>query len=192
MSDVHEHAHEATELPNKRIALLIAVLALLLAFAETGSKSTQTEALAANIEASNLWAFYQAKTIRETTLRTAVEERELDLAATADAERHAALDRRLGDWRKTIARYESEPSTGEGRKELGDRAHEAEHGRDTALARNHNFELSSAAFQIAIVLASASVITGIATLLWGAGALGAVGALFLALAFLAPHAVPLI
>ena len=56
---------------NKKIALLISVLALVLAFSETLGKASQTEALSKNIEAANLWAFYQAKNIRLTTLRTA-------------------------------------------------------------------------------------------------------------------------
>jgi len=58
---------------NKRVALLIALLALVLAFSETLGKSAQTAALTHNIEASNLWSFFQAKTIRMTTLRTAAE-----------------------------------------------------------------------------------------------------------------------
>ena len=60
------------------------------------------------------------------------------------------------------ARYDSEPETGEGRKELMSRAIAAEADRDRRLGAYHLFEFSSAAFQIAIVLASASVITAAA------------------------------
>ena len=49
---------------NKKVALLIGVLALLLAFSETLGKSAQTGAISYNIEAANLWAFFQAKNIR--------------------------------------------------------------------------------------------------------------------------------
>ena len=56
---------------DKRIALLISVLALFLALSEVLGKSAQTEALTANVQANDLWAFYQAKTIRMTVLRTA-------------------------------------------------------------------------------------------------------------------------
>ena len=45
---------------NKNVALLIAVLALVLAFSETLGKAAQTSALASHIEASNLWSFFQA------------------------------------------------------------------------------------------------------------------------------------
>ena len=68
MSHGHGHADHGG---NKGIALLISVLALVLAFSETLGKNAQTSALAHNIEASNLWAFFQAKTVRQTVLRTA-------------------------------------------------------------------------------------------------------------------------
>ena len=68
-----EHAEHAAE-HNKKIALLIAVLALFLAFSETLGKSAQTEGIGYNVEASNLWAFFQAKTIRRTLVQTAAEE----------------------------------------------------------------------------------------------------------------------
>jgi hypothetical protein len=66
----HETAHSAHD-AHKRVGLLIALLALLLAFAEIQAKTAQTNALALNIEASNLWQFFQAKTVRQTNLRTA-------------------------------------------------------------------------------------------------------------------------
>src|SRR5216684_1015811 len=70
----HEHGHGGgLESRNKKIALLIAVIALFLAFSETLGKSAQTAALSFNVEASNLWAFYQAKTIRQTVLQAAAE-----------------------------------------------------------------------------------------------------------------------
>src|SRR5437762_1674555 len=158
---------------NKGVALLISVLALVLAFSETLGKGAQTAALAYNIEASNLWAFFQAKTIRQTVLRTAAEE--LEAQGTIKNE---TVKKQVEAWKKTAERYQSEPETGEGRKELSARAKEAEKKRDTAMAAYHHYELASAAVQIAIVLASASIITGIAALVWLAGALGVVGVAF--------------
>ena len=71
MSGGHAHADHGG---NKGVALLISVLALVLAFSETLGKAAQTSAISYNIEASNLWAFYQSKTIRRTILRTAAQE----------------------------------------------------------------------------------------------------------------------
>ena len=62
-----EHAQHAAGI-NKKIALLIAIMALFLAFSGMLGKSANTEALNLNILASDTWAFFQAKTIRRTTL----------------------------------------------------------------------------------------------------------------------------
>jgi hypothetical protein len=176
---------------NKRVALLIAVIAAGLAFSETLGKSAQTVSLSQNIEASNLWSFFQAKTIRMTTLRTAAEALEVDVARERDARAKAAMEKRIAEWRQTAARYDSEPDTREGRKELAARAKEAEKRRDRSLAAYHQYEMSSAALQLAIVLATANIITGVAFLLWGAVGLGAVGMAFILIGYLAPTAVHL-
>jgi hypothetical protein len=190
-----EHAahggHGGPSQANKRIALLIAVLALFLAIAETLGKSAQTDALGKNVEASNLWAFFQAKTIRQTAVRTAGEMVELNRASVTDPAQNEAIAKRLDAWAKTAARWESEPDTQEGRRELAARAKKAEEKRDLALARYHHYEVSSAAFQIAIVLASAAVITSAIALVWLSMGVGAVGIVFAAIGLFAPHAVHL-
>jgi hypothetical protein len=197
MSEIHEtiekaHEGEHGEFFNRRIALLIAVLALFLSFSETLGKSAQTEAIGANVESSDLWAFFQAKDIRRTTLNTAADQTALLAANVADPTAKAAIDKQIEAWHATAARYESDPKTGEGRKELAERAKEAEAKRDLALAKYHHYELASAAFQVGIVLASATVITGIAALAWFGGALGLVGLALTLFGFFAPHALPLI
>lgn len=185
-----EHAHHASS-SNKQIALLIAVIALCLALSETLGKGAQTEALSQNIEASNLWAFFQAKTIRMTTVRTAAEGLQTQLEKETDAGFRAVADKRIDFWNKTALRYDDEPDTGEGRKQLVVRAKRAEEKRDTSLAKYHHFEVASAAFQIGIVLASATIITGMVLLSWGAIALAAIGIGFTAIGIFAPHAVHL-
>ena len=185
-----EHVEHAAH-SNKKIALLIAVLALFLAFSETLGKSAQTAALSDNVEASNLWAFFQAKTIRMTTLRTAAEQVQITADSSTDPAAKAAMVKAIESWKNTAARYDDEPSTNEGRKQLTVRAQGAEHRRDLALARYHQYEFASAAFQIGIVMASATIITGMMVLAWISGLLGAIGLAFMALGFFAPHAVHL-
>jgi hypothetical protein len=181
----HGHGgHGLVEGDNKKIAILISVLALFLAIAETLGKSAQTDALKYNVEASNLWAFFQAKTIRKTTMETAAEQMEVDIQLAKDPTVRGILEKRASAWKARAARYESEPDTGEGRKELMARARALEAKSAVAMARYHNFEFGSAAFQIAIVLASAYLITGVVYLLWGALGLGAVGLLFSGLGLL--------
>jgi hypothetical protein len=172
--------------------LLIAVLALFLSFSETLGKSAQTEAISANVESSDLWAFFQAKSVRMTQLNTAAEQMLVAAEAASDPAAKASMQKQIDAWKKTAARYDSEPSTGEGRKELAERAKEAEEKRDLALAKYHHYELASAAFQVGIVLASAAVITGIVALAWFGGALGVLGLALMGLGLFAPHAVHLI
>jgi hypothetical protein len=170
---------------NKKVALLIAVLALVLAFSETLGKAAQTSALAYHIESSNLWGFFQAKTIRQTTIRTAAEEMEAQFGQKAPE----AVRKQIDAWKKTAERYQSEPETNEGRKELMARAKEGEARRDRFMAAYHNYEIASAAVQIAIVLASAQIITGVAALLWIAYALGGIGVFFSLVGLFWPTAV---
>src|SRR5689334_24896561 len=101
MSAGHGHIDPS----NKKIALLIAVLALVLAFAETLGKSAQTAALSYNIEAANLWSFFQAKTIRLTVLRTAAESAEVELNQIMLPKTKEAIEQRIAAWRKTADRY---------------------------------------------------------------------------------------
>jgi hypothetical protein len=181
-----DHAKEAAG-ENRRIALLIAVIALCLALSETLGKGAQTESISKNVEASNLWAFFQAKSIRRTTVQTAAEQAKLGLGATSDDAAKAAAQKQIDDWQKTAERYRSDPKTGEGQDQLSEHAKHAEEERDLATAKYHHFELASAAFQIGIVLASASIITGMLALAWISGLLTLVGIVFTALGVFVPH-----
>ena len=185
-----EHAEHASG-ANKKIALLIAVLALFLAISETLGKGAQTESISKNVEASNLWAFFQAKSIRRTVVQVAADQGKLDLAAATDDARKAAVQKQIDDWTKTAARYRSEPETGEGTEQLAEKAKHAEHERDEATAKYHHFELASAAFQIGIVLASATIITGMIALAYVGGILTLAGLLMTALGLWWPHLVHL-
>jgi hypothetical protein len=185
-----EHAQHEQHAENKRIALLIAVLALFLSFSETLGKSAQTEAIDANVRSADTWAFFQAKDIRKTTLLTAADQTNLLASGLADAAAKAAIAKQIEAWRATAARYESDPKTGSGRRELQPKAEKEEARHDLAMARYHHYELASAAFQIGIVLASATVITGMMALAWLAGLLGVAGLFLTALGFYAPHLLP--
>jgi len=180
-----EKGHEESQSSKLRIGLLIAALAALLALLEAGGKSAQTEAINANLQASDLWAFFQAKTARMTTIQTAAESAKLSLLSDLPAEAKAAIQKQIDAWNATVARYDSE-QTVEGRKELTERAKEAEAERDRKLAAYHLFELGSAASQLAIVLASAAIITGLIFLVYLAGALGLLGAVLGLIALQAP------
>ena len=185
-----EHVEHASG-SNKNIALLIAVIALFLALSETLRKGAQTEAISKNVEASNLWAFLQAKSIRRTVVEATSDQARLSLGVMGDDAAKAALQKQIDNWKNTAARYRSEPETGEGSEQLASRAKEAEKSRDLSLAKYHHYEVASAAFQIGIVLASATIITGMLALAWVAGLLAVTGIAFTMIGLFAPHAVHL-
>ena len=99
------------------------------------------------IEANNTWAFYQAKSIKGTLAEMALD----DAMARKDVNKVAALS-------KKIARYESDPATGEGKKELMAKARALEADRAVAKQRSPWYTFAGSLFQIAIVLLSASIL----------------------------------
>jgi hypothetical protein len=120
-------------------------------------------------------------------VQTAAEQSRLSLGTIGDDAAKAALQKQIDDWQKTAARYRSEPETGEGSEQLAERAKHAEEERELATAKYHHFELASAAFQIGIVLASATIITGMIVLAWISGLLAVTGIAFTALGVFMPH-----
>ncbi len=133
-----EAAEAAEQHPgnNRKIALLIAVLAFCLAVSETLSKSAQTTALSQNIEAANLWAFFQGKTARMTTIVAQADTMEILIPLATDADHKKVMQAQVERWRKDAARYDDE--AGDGRKQLTERAKVAEERRDKAEAQHHH------------------------------------------------------
>jgi hypothetical protein len=161
----------------QRAAVGIAILAMFLAITGLGGANAGKEATNNNIYASNFWAFFQAKNIRQTDFNLAADAVELAFLQDANlsAEAKAALKAKAEAYRKTSARYESEPDTNEGKKELIARAKEFEKKRDHALKQDPYFDYAEALLQIAIVLISVSIVATVPWLAFRGGAVGAVG-----------------
>jgi hypothetical protein len=119
--------------------------------------------------------------MRQTAYVLAADELELawnnDPQLSADAK--AALRRKVEEYRHTIARYESEPETGEGKKELMARARENEQKRDRALKQDPYFDYAEALLQIAIVLISVAIVAEQVWLSFVGGGLGIIGTLLM-------------
>ncbi len=193
VAEHHEHlqhtAHGGDHGGNgKRIAILIAMLAAVLAIVESGGKAKQTEQLAKNIDASDTYAFYQAKTIRSTVLRTSMAMVEAVVPEGITPDRKVKVDKTLAEWKDAADRYDSDPKGGEGRKELIEKAKRLATERDEAAMAYHNFEYGAAALQLSIVLASASVITSMPVLAAGSLVLGGIGTALGAAGWVAPDA----
>jgi predicted signal transduction protein with EAL and GGDEF domain len=160
-----------------RSALTISILAMVLAIASLGGSNAMKEATQENILAANAYAFYQAKNIRQTDYKLAAADLELQMARepNMNANAKAMYEKKLGDYKKTIERYESEPDTREGKKELMARAKEHEAIRDHAMQQDPWFDYAEGALQIAIVLLSVSIVASIPALYWAGTLLGALG-----------------
>lgn len=160
-----------------RSALTISILAMVLAIASLGGSNAMKEATQENILAANAYAFYQAKSIRQTEYKLAAADLELQLARepNMNANAKALFEKKMADYNKTIQRYESEPETKEGKKELMARAKEHEAIRDHAMQQDPWFDYAEGALQIAIVLLSVSIVAGIPALYWAGTLLGALG-----------------
>jgi hypothetical protein len=161
----------------QRAAIAIAIFAMILAICSLGGSNAGKEALNNNVLASNHFNFFQAKNMRQTAVQLAADELELgwlNAPGLPDATREA-MRQRLEQYRKTIDRYESEPETREGKKELIVRAREHEEKRDHALKQDPYFDYAEALLQIAIVLISVSIIASLPWLAFFGGAIGVVG-----------------
>jgi hypothetical protein len=170
----------------KRAAMAIAFFAMLLAITGLGGNNATKEAINENIQASNAFNFFQAKNMRQTSLVLAANELELAWANVSGLPESAktALRDKLADYRKTIARYESEPETGEGKKELLVKAREHEQKRDHALKQDPYFDYAEALLQIAIVLISVSIVADQKWLSLIGGGVGLLGGLLMVNGFL--------
>ena len=183
-----------------RAALLIAVIAAVLAVGGLGGGNATDAMIINTIRASDTWAFFQAKNVRQTAYEIANVEIEGDLAEPGlDPATRTRLERMLADNRATIARYDSEPdpdapndpTAGEGKRQLTARARAFEAEREVAMARDDNFDWAEVLLQLALVLGSVAILAINRPILILSGLLGALGALLTLNGFLLLVALPI-
>ncbi len=172
---------EADNTRTKWIGVYVGILATLLAIGGVGGGNATKDATRANIEVTNMWAFFQAKNVRRTSFSLAADELELSLKTNAGltAEARKAVEEKAKAYRDTVAAFTSDKERNEGLDELFQRAKVLEAERDVALRKDPYFDLSQALLQIAIVLASVSLIAGANSLLIGSGILAVGGTLLM-------------
>ncbi len=167
----------------RRVALVTAIIAVVMAFSALGGSNSTKEMLLAQQQASDQWAFYQAKVIREHLYRTQAEQAKVALLAqgkTMPAEARRALEEVQARFEAEAARYAKE------KNEIEPQAKKLEAQRDMAATKDQSFDYASVLFQIAIVLGSVAILSAsravlVACLFFGAAAafLGANGFLLL-------------
>lgn len=145
---------------------VITVIALLLAVTTYVSNGFSSKILTNTIKANDTWNFYQAKSIKQSIAEGQLEE-------AKDPKRKEMLQAK-------IDRYESDPAKGEGKKELMAKALKIEAERDEAKKHTPWLTFAAMAFQLAIVLLSASILAVDKRMFWGSIAVSAIGAMLLA------------
>lgn len=186
ISEIREERaeNEAEEKFRNMAALLIAIFAAVLAIGSLGGGNVAEDMVHANIKANDMWAFFQAKNMRQTMYEVAVDEIRMQMAMPGVApEVRARLEQTARDYEATIARYDDEPDReapadslrGEGKKQLAARARMYERQREKAEAQDANFDYSEVALQLALVLGSVAILASSRPVLWGSAGLGLVG-----------------
>jgi hypothetical protein len=144
----------------KLTGIYLGIIAMLLAITTLGGSNATKVMMNANIQASDIYGFYQAKYARQTSYRLAADQLDVLLAANPAMPEAAKtkIDDRIKRWRATAERYETDPASGQGKQQLLVTAREWQAKRDRAAERDPNFDFAEALFQIAIVLGSVSIV----------------------------------
>jgi Domain of unknown function (DUF4337) len=163
---------------DKLIGVYIGILAVALAICSMGAGNASQDAMLTNIEASNTWAFFQAKNIRRQTYRLHIDDYTTMLAANPSMpdDAKALIKTKIEEYKAQDKRLTSEPEKKEGLDELSAKAKVLETARDQAMKRGPYFDYGQALLQIAIVLASIAIISGGNLLLFASFLVGALGA----------------
>jgi len=173
---------------SRRVALITAIYAVVLAVASLGGNNAMKEMLLAQQQSSDQWAFYQAKVIREHLYRSQKLTVELALAEPSalkgdERTKYEALAQRLGEEEK---RYNAE------KKDVERDAKKLEHERDVNRDRDPYFDYAEVLLQIAIVTASVSILATSRPMFWFSMVLAALGAVLTANGFLLVFRLPLL
>lgn len=170
--DPHETAEKAADPFARRVALFVAVYAVGLAVAALGGSNAAKEMMMAQQKATNLWAYYQAKVIRENLYLLEAEKLELDgelRGAGRSAEEKARVDAVRSRYRAKADEYKRE------KEGIKAQAEAQEHERDKAARRDPYFDFAEVTLQVAIVLASVAMLSGRRSAFTASLALAAVG-----------------
>ncbi len=166
---------------SKWIGIYVGILATLMAVCTMGGGNAAKDAARSNLDAANVWNFFQAKNTRRTSYTLAADDLELTLASNLamPPPAKAAIEAKIKAYRDTAARFTSDTQSNEGLDELWVRAKAHEADRDVAARKDPYFDVAQALLQIAIVLASVALIAGTDVLLYFSAVMGGLGTLLM-------------
>jgi len=139
-----------------RAGMVISVFALILAVNAWYGNRLSSAVLNDTIAANDVWSFYEAKSIKQMLAEQSLH----DAIVRKDTDKIAKLEAK-------IARYESDPKTGEGKVELMAKAEAIEAERDHAKKQSPWIGFASTLYQLSIVVLSASILAVSMSMFWG-------------------------
>jgi hypothetical protein len=140
---------------SRKVALFTAIYAVILAICALGGNNSMKEMLLAQQEASNQWAFYQAKNIREYLYRIEKDRLETQIVERGYTMKPAVLEHYKAKIQKVSA---EEARLSKDKQEISVAAKKQEHERDVNRAKDPYFDFAEVLLQIAIVMSSVSII----------------------------------
>jgi hypothetical protein len=156
----------ATNKLKSKAALIISVFAAIFSVNAFIQNQMSSSILNNTIHVNDIYSFYQAKSIKQTLAEMQMD----DAIERKDAARAAVL-------KAKIDRYESDPATNEGKRELLAEAKKIEAERDLAKKKAPWIGIAGSIMQIAIVLLTASILSTGALMFWAGLAAQAVALL---------------
>ncbi len=153
--DPKDAEEKAADPFTRQIALCVAVYAVALAVTALGGSNAGKDMVMAQQQASNQWAYYQAKVMRENMYVLAAENLDLEIEEAGDKSKTKELrEKKLATYRKKAEEYKKD------KEEIMAKAKELENERDVAARRDPYFDYAEVLLQIAIVLASVAMLSG--------------------------------
>lgn len=163
LPDPEELEEKKGKVFTRRVALVTAIFAVMLAITSLGGNNAMKEMLLAAQEASNQWSYYQAKVIREHLYRAEKIQLEALLAergASMKPEAREKIEAMLKKMADEEVRYNAE------KKEIEGEAKKFEHERDVNRSKDPYFDYAEVLLQIAIVMASIAILSGSRTVFY--------------------------
>ena len=138
----------------RNISLVTAIFAVVLAIASLGGNHAMKEMLLSQQQASDQWAYYQAKSIREHLYKSQkmMLENELMLSESLSPNAKESVRTSIETLGAEESRYANE------KKDIQQEATKLEKQRDENRSKDLYFEYAEVLLQIAIVMASVSII----------------------------------
>ncbi len=171
----------------RRVALVTAIFAVILAITSLGGNNAMKEMLLAQQQSSDQWAFYQAKVIREHLYRSQKLNLEADLIERGNLMK-PAVKGKIESMMKKMAEEEARYNTE--KKEIEKEAKKLEHERDVSRDKDPYFDYGEVLLQIAIVMASVSILSGSRPVFYFALSGAILGTLFSLNGFLLAFKIP--